>query len=210
MVRKAQLLRRFDAGFEHVIVRNGRERAGQMVLARPVGIGAGPLSNDDITQVDILLHGAGRADAHNIFHAKHSIQFPRIDTDGRHAHAGGHDGDLHTVVRSGIAMDTADVIDEDCVFQEVFRNEFRPQRVAGHENGLAEVAGLGIDMRSRVISHIIWLLSMCMMGEIAICGFFQICELVMSPTAHSFPSCRKRPGRKGTPVTVRQTCELLR
>lgn len=87
VVRKAQLLRRLNAGFEHVIVRDGRERAGQMVLARPVGIGAGPLSNDDITQVDILLHGAGRADAHNIFHAKHSIQFPRIDTDGRHAHA---------------------------------------------------------------------------------------------------------------------------
>ena len=47
---------------------------------------------------------------------------------------------------------------------------------------------------------------MCMMGEIAICGFFQICELVMSPTAPSFPPCRKRRGRKGALVTVGACC----
>ena len=77
------------------------------------------------------------------------------------------------MIRSGIAVDAADIIDEDCVFQKVFRNEFRPQRIAGHENSLAEVAGLGIDMRSRIISHEKWLLSMCMMGESGIYGFFK-------------------------------------
>ena len=183
MVRKAQLLRRLDAGLEHVVVRDGRERAGQMVLARPVRIRAGALPDDDIAQVDVLLHRAGRADAHDIFHAEDRIQLPGINADGRHAHAGGHDGNFHAMIRAGIAVDAADVIDEDGIFQKVFRNELRPQRVAGHENGSAKIAGFGIDMRSRIISHIIWLLSMCMMGKIAICGFFKFASW----------SCLRRP-----------------
>ena len=153
MVRQLQLLRRLDAGLEHVIVRDGRERAGQMVLARPVRIRAGALPDDDIAQVDILLHRAGRADAQDVFHAEHGIQLPGIDADGRHTHAGGHDGNFYAVVRAGIAVDAADIIDENCVFQKVFRNELRAQRVAGHENSLTKVAGLGIDMRSRIICH---------------------------------------------------------
>ena len=57
------------------------------------------------------------------------------------------------MVRAGIAVNAADIIDENCVFQKVFRNELRAQRVAGHENSLTKVAGLGIDMRSRIICH---------------------------------------------------------
>ena len=90
----------------------------------------------------MLLNGTGRAYPDDVFHAEEIKQLVGVNADGGHTHAGGHDGDLHALVKAGIAIDTPDIIDQHRVFQKVFRNELCPQRITGHQHGFAEANGV--------------------------------------------------------------------
>ena len=109
-----------------------------MELAGPVGIRAGTLADDDVIEVDMILNGTGRANADNVLHAEEVEQFMGVDTDGRHAHAGSHDGDLHALVVTCVAVDATDIIHQNRIFQEILSDKFGPQGIAGHQNSLAE------------------------------------------------------------------------
>ena len=153
VVRNAHFLSRLDAGLQHVEVCNRGKRACQMVLRRPVGVGAGALTDDDVAQLDRVLQRAGGADTHDVLHAEHGVKLPGIDADRRHAHAGCHDGDFRAAVGSGVALNAADIVDQNRVLQEVFRDELCAQRVAGHQHRLTEIAGLCVNVRGRIICH---------------------------------------------------------
>ena len=155
VIRNAHFLCRLDASLQHVEIRDWREHASQVILGRPVGVGASALSDDDVAEFDIILQRARRADAHDVLHAEDRVQLPGINADRRHAHTGGHDGNFHAVIRSGVALHTAHVVHEHGVFQEIFCDEFCAQGISGHQNRLAEVTGLGADMRGRIICHIV-------------------------------------------------------
>ena len=130
----------------------------QMELRRPVGIGAGALGNDQIVQVDVLLNGTGGADPDDIFHPVAVEQLMGVNSDGRHAHAGGHHGHPDPLVQARVALNAPDIVYKDRIFQKVFRNKFRPQRITGHQYGFSEVAGSGGDMGSRRMQHVTFLL----------------------------------------------------
>ena len=100
-----------------------------------------------------ILNGTGGANPDNILHAVAVIQLVGVDADGGHTHAGGHDGNLHAFVGAGMSLDAPDIIDQHRVFQKVFRDEFGPQGVAGHQDGFAEIAGSGADVGSGSGKH---------------------------------------------------------
>ena len=124
-----------------------------MELGGKVGIGAGALGDHQIIQVDMLLNGARGTDADDILHAVAVEQLVGVNADGGHTHAGGHDGDLDTLVGAGVALHAPDVVDEDGVFQEILGDEFAAQRVAGHQYGLAEITGLCGNVRGGGCKH---------------------------------------------------------
>jgi len=62
---------------------------------------------------------------------------------------GGHHGHGHALPRAGVALHAADVVDEHGIFKEGLGDEFRAQRVTGHEHGLGDLTGFGFNMRRR-------------------------------------------------------------
>ena len=75
--------------------------------------------------MDVLLNGTGGANPDDILHAVAGEQLVGVDADGGHAHAGGHDGDLHAFVGAGVALDAPDIVHQHGVFQKVLRNELK-------------------------------------------------------------------------------------
>ena len=63
MPRRLQLPANIDAGREHPVGCNRREGPGQVELGSPTGIRAGPLTDDDIPNLDLRRDGPGGADA---------------------------------------------------------------------------------------------------------------------------------------------------
>jgi len=153
LIARAHLLGNVHAGAQEAEIGDRRERAGQMILPRPAGVGAGALRDDDVPELQLVSQRAGGADAQDVLHAVDREQLPRVNADGRHTHAGGHDGDAHAVIGAGVALNAPDVVDEHGIGQEIFRDEFRAQRIAGHQDSLSEVAGPGADVRGRIIGH---------------------------------------------------------
>ena len=153
LIARAHLLGDVHAGAEHPEIGDRREGTGQMVLARPAGVGAGALRDHDVPELKLICQCTGGADAHDVLYAVDREQLPRVNADGRHTHTGGHDGDAHAVIGAGVALNAPDVVDEHGIGQEIFRDEFRAQRITGHQDGLSEVAGPGADVRGWIIGH---------------------------------------------------------
>ena len=145
------------AGFnrlaEQLPAGNGGKGTGQMVLACPIGIGAGTLAQHQIIQLDILLDGTGGANPDDVLHAVAIEQLMGVNTNGRHTHAGGHDGHPDALIGAGIALDAPNIVHQHRIFQKVFRNEFAAQGVTGHQHSLSKIAGFGGNMRGRGCEH---------------------------------------------------------
>ena len=120
-----------------------------MKLGRPVGIGAGALSQDQIVKPDMLLQRTGGAHPQDVLHTEHIVKLMGIDADGGHPHAGGHDAP----VGPGIALNAPDVVHQNGVLQEGLGNELRTQGIPGHQNGFAEITGFGVDVWGRIFHH---------------------------------------------------------
>ena len=147
MVLRPVILAGFHRLAEQRVVRDGGKGAGNMELVSEIGIGAGTLRQHDVIQFNMILNGSGRPDPDDVLHAEEVEQLVGIDADGRHAHAGGHDGHLHAFVPAGIAVNAPDVIDQDGIFQKMLRDELGAQGIAGHQHGLAEANLIGhVDM----------------------------------------------------------------
>ena len=139
-----------DCLFQQIPGGDGGEGAGQMELGGEIGVGAGTLTDDQVIQLHFFLDGAGGANPDDVLHAVAVVQLVGVDADGGHAHAGGHDGDLHALVGASIALDTPDVIDEHGIFQKIFRNEFGAQGIKGMERLVEKQAFLNIFQRNRL------------------------------------------------------------
>ena len=155
MVCSTCLLRRC-CSFTNQIPRSNRSKlTGQMELCGIVGIGAGSLTDNDVIQVDILLDGTSAAHTDDVFHIKEVEQLVGINADCRHTHTGSHDRNLHALIVTGVTIDTADVVHQNRVLQEVLCNKLGTQRITRHQNSLTEAdLVLNIDMGcNREISH---------------------------------------------------------
>ena len=97
--------------------------------------------------MQLLAQRADRADAQDVLHAVEVVKLVAVNADGGHTHAAGHYAHRHAFVGPGVALDAADVVDEAAAVKEVFGDELRAQRVAGHEYGFGEIAGSGAVMR---------------------------------------------------------------
>ena len=80
----------------------------------------------------MLLNRAGRANPNDVFHAIAVKQFVGVNADGGHNHTGSHNRYFHTFIIAGITMYAPDIIHQHRVFQKVFRDKFRAQRIPGH------------------------------------------------------------------------------
>ena len=136
-------------GLQQGVVCDGGEGAGEAVLVGEVGVGACSLGGNDVPELQAGADGSGGADADDVVHAVLGEQLIGVDADGGHPHAGGHNGDGYILVGAGIAVDAPDVVDQPGVVQEGVGDELGPQGVAGHEDGLGEIAGVGGIVRSR-------------------------------------------------------------
>ena len=117
---------------------DGGKGAGQVKLLGIVRVGAGTLGQDDVIEVDVILDGAGGADADDVLHTEEIEQLVGVDADGGHTHTGCHHGHLDALIVAGVAVDTTDVVHQHGVFQEVFGDELAAQGIAGHQHGFAE------------------------------------------------------------------------
>ena len=124
-----------------------------MELRSPVGIGTGALAKHQIVEPNLLLQSPGRAHPEDVLHTEDVVKLMRVDADGRHTHTGGHNRDLDALVGPGVTLNAPDVVHENRIFQEGLRNKLRPQGIAGHQDGFAKIAGLGIDMGSRIFHN---------------------------------------------------------
>ena len=149
MVTSTVCLRRLYCLGKQFIGGDGCKGTAQVELAGKIGIGASALGDHQIIEVNMLLDGAGKTHTNNIFHPVAVKQLMGVDSHGRHAHTRGHNGHLYALISAGIALDTTDVIDQNRVFQKVFCDKFRAQRVTGHQNRLAKITRLCADMRGR-------------------------------------------------------------
>ena len=123
-----------------------------------VGVGVGAHAGHDVAQMQLVGHRPGGADADDVLHAVEVVQLVGIDADGRHAHARGHDADALALPGAGVAVYAAHVVDQLGVGEVGVGDEFGAQRVAGHQYGAGEVAGLAADVRGGVLAMIILLL----------------------------------------------------
>ena len=90
--------------------------------------------------------GAAAADADDVFDVVFGEEFVGVDGDGGDAHAAAHHGDGEVFLAAGEAEHVADGVDLAEIFEEVFGDVFGAERVAGHEDGGGEVAGVGFDV----------------------------------------------------------------
>ena len=134
---------------------NGCKCTGHVELILPCRIGACALGDHDVIQVNMILDRAGRAHTDDVFHTEEIKQLMGIDADGRHTHAGSHNGHLNTLVIAGVAVDTTNVVHQHGIFQKVFSNKLRTQGITGHQHSFAKAdLILHIDMRGRrKVSH---------------------------------------------------------
>ena len=89
-----------------------------------LGIPAIALSQNDVPDMNVRMDGPGRADAHDILHAESIVKLVGVDSDGGHAHTGGHDRHPDAMIQAGVALDAADIVHQFGTFQKVLRNEF--------------------------------------------------------------------------------------
>ena len=97
--------------------------------------------------MQILVERAARADTDDVFHVVEVEKFVRIYADCGLSHARRHDGHSLSFIITGVAVDASDVVDQNGVFKEVFRNEFGAKRIARHKNGVGKIAEFCCDMR---------------------------------------------------------------
>ncbi|CAN4018018.1 Ribosome-associated protein L7Ae-like, partial [Dysosmobacter welbionis] len=74
----------------------------------------------------------------DVVHIIEVEQLMGVNADGGHPHAGGHDGHRRALIGAGVALDAPDVVHQLRVLQKGLRDEFGPQRIAGHQNGLGK------------------------------------------------------------------------
>ena len=118
----------------------------QGILADPIGVGGGPLGDDDVEKLQLRDHGAGRADAYDPFDPVEVVELVAVDADRRHTHPGAHDGHFLAFVGPGVGKHVSDGVHEFAVRQKSLGDEFCTQRIAGHENGLGDFAFFGLIM----------------------------------------------------------------
>ena len=137
-----------DGGAEECIVRNGGEGGGfaETEVLHIVGIGAGGLSGHQITQLQVILQCAGGADADDVVDVIEIEELPAVDADGRDTHTGSHDGDRDTLPGAGVALNSADIVDQNGVGEEGFGDELGAQWITGHEHGFGDLVFLRIDV----------------------------------------------------------------
>ncbi len=123
---------------------------GQVVVieahAVHFGVGAGTQPNHYVAHVDIVAYRAAGAHANDRLHAVIGNQLFGVNGHGRNTHAVAHDGNLAAFVGAGVAEHIAHVVHLAHVLQVSVGDVLGAQRVAGHQNGIGEIAFFGIDM----------------------------------------------------------------
>ena len=99
-----------------------------------------------IEQLGFVGVAAGRADADDVVHIVELVQLVGVDADGGHSHAAAHHTDGAALIGAGKAQHSTDTGDLADILEEGIRDELCPQRIAGHQDGLCEIAFFSADV----------------------------------------------------------------
>ena len=132
---------------QQFIAGEGRKVVAVEADAVDLGIGARAHADDHVEQLDVIADRAAGADPDQVLDAVFGDQLSRIDRTGRDAHAGTHHRHPLALVGAGKAEHIAHVAHLTDIVQEGLGDIFRSQRVAGQQDGLGKITGLGVDMR---------------------------------------------------------------
>ena len=123
------------------VIHNGAEDAFHHAGIRGRGLG-----NQHIFQVQVFVHGTAGAHPDEFLAAEDLHQLVGVDGDGGHAHAGGLDGDRHSLVSARIAEIVAYMRIFHSAFKKIFGNEFGSQGISRQQDALGYLAAFGGDM----------------------------------------------------------------
>ena len=133
--------------FKQFEVGNRAECSGKSKLGGVITVRAGAHRKYQVAHVQIFIEATARAHANYIFDVVEIEQLVRIDSYGRLSHARSHNGHSFIFIIAGVALNTAQIVDEHGLIQKIFGNEFCAQRITGHQYGLREIAFFCGDMR---------------------------------------------------------------
>ena len=142
-------LRLLNGFVQQLIGSNRRVFARNLELAHIIAVCAGAHGNHDITDLQILMDGAGGSDPDNVLDIIAVEQLIGINADGRHAHAAGHDRYFLSLIGTGKSQHTSDLIDTLVILQIGFGDEFGPERIAGHQDCFGKIAFFSFNVRCR-------------------------------------------------------------
>ena len=95
-----------------------------------------------VPHLHIVGETIGRADADDGLHIVEVIQLIGVDGHGRDAHAAAHHRNSLPFPRAGEAQHVPHGVEAGHILQIRIRNEFGPQRITGHQDGLCDIAFL--------------------------------------------------------------------
>ena len=178
------------AGAQGIVQRGARrlDVVGVAALGHGVvALGVGTRGQHHVKQFCLVGVGAGGADADDVLDAVLGVQLVGIDADGRHAHAAAHHADGAALIGAGVAVHTADVGDKARVLEEGLGNEFGAQRVAGHQDGLGEIAVFSAVMGGRHKSTLLYfaILVDTVYHTFAVCGKLKARNFVKEAFYHA-------------------------
>ena len=123
----------------------------KLILCRKIRICAGTDAKYQIPQMQIFPECTCRADPDNIFHIITIEQLIRINAHWRHSHAARHHRNSLALISSRITWHLAHRVDQNCIFQIMFRYKSRPQRITRHQYCFCKITLFCLYMRCRNI-----------------------------------------------------------
>ena len=135
-------LRRIHRCREQAEIGDRREGAVQAVLVGIVGVRAGPLGHDDVSDLHPVGDRTAGADADQVLHAVYMDQLMAVDADGRDPHARPHDRNGFSLVGPCESEHIADGIELHRVFKKCVCDHFRPQGIPRQKDRLCNLSDL--------------------------------------------------------------------
>ena len=122
----------FDCLFHKFRRRFCHEVFAEAEVLRKTRGGESGFADNDVPDLNACVNRTRRAHSNYSFHAVKIEQLIAVDSYRRHAHARRHNGNAFAVVVAGVALNAADVVNQNDVRQKVFCDKFCAKRIARH------------------------------------------------------------------------------
>ena len=120
-----------------------------------VRVGVSAHAGHNVPHLQLGAEHTSGTDTDDVLHIVEVEQLVAVNADGRHTHAGSHDGHTLAVIGAGVALYTADVIYQHRILQKMLCNVLGAKGITGHQDGIGKIACLGGNVRRRNVAHVV-------------------------------------------------------